>query len=230
MVRILYNNNYDSDNFPSRFENGEAEKILIKDYTRFERGEPAYLLNIDNYPIEPLDIIKIFKCYRRKGEECYMVHAGIYLGRNNNNRHKICHVLAENNGVVRIDDWQKFIGSSNLRVDKIFRYRLTANNDNALSKESEEIRRHIAKCKEGSDKYFSNDGFGGFSIKDEPTNNCEQFVNRCVFSLDFSELVDSIYNRREEKILDLNTRTQNEDRIDNLTELEARIEVIINNN
>jgi len=65
-------------------------------------------------------------------------------------------------------------------------------------KNSEMVVEHIAKCAEGSNRYF--DEFGEFSIEeklDKKANNCECLVNRCVLGLSFSELADYRKKRPE---------------------------------
>jgi hypothetical protein len=73
-------------------------------------------------------------------------------------------------------------------------------------KRTEEIIKHIANCVEGEENYYSHSNLkkgGPFRIKKrdgyENSNNCENFVNRCVLGLDFSELGEK---KAEEKIQD----------------------------
>jgi len=64
---------------------------------------------------------------------------------------------------------------------------------------------------EGEENYFSRSNLkkGPFRIKKrdeyESSNNCENFVNRCVFGLDFSELGEK---KAEEKIQGYERKTE----------------------
>jgi len=92
VLKVYYNDNYSSNDFPSKFKSenneGEVRRIEVPFYSA--KSDP------DAY-FKPLDIAKIFKEYTgKKGERRYMVHACVYLG----NR-QICH--ARSNNRVEID-------------------------------------------------------------------------------------------------------------------------------
>ncbi|CAI2186599.1 19932_t:CDS:2 [Funneliformis geosporum] len=78
-------------------------------------------------------------------------------------------------------------------------------------KKTDEIIKHIANCVEGEENYYSRSNLkkGPFRIKKrdgyENSNNCENFVNRCVLGLDFSELGEK---KAEEKIQGYKRKTE----------------------
>ena len=60
-------------------------------------------------------------------------------------------------------------------------------------KKTDEIIKHIANCVEKNETYYSREKKGNFDIY---VNNCENFTNRCVIGLDFSQLTE----RKNEEI------------------------------
>jgi hypothetical protein len=124
-----------------------------------------------------------------------MVHACVYLGDK-----KVCHVLSEGGGKVKIESWDSFL--SVISADKIIRYHPVI-----PFKKTDIIIRHIAKSIEGKTNYFLpgvKNRDGSFSLwntgnartkslfddKGDGSNNCENFTNACVLGLNFSELAD----------------------------------------
>ena len=124
----------------------------------------------DDY-FKPLDIAMI--C--REG----MVHSCIYLGNN-----KICHALSGNQ--VRIENWNDFFILTG--ANKMLRYHPVI-----AFKKTNEIIEHIANCVEGQETYYSPRKKRDFNIYD---NNCENFTNRCVLGINFSQLTE---RKNEEK-------------------------------
>jgi len=60
-------------------------------------------------------------------------------------------------------------------------------------KKTNEIIEHIANCVEGQETYYSPRKKRDFNIYD---NNCENFTNRCVLGINFSQLTE---RKNEEK-------------------------------
>jgi hypothetical protein len=120
--------------------------------------------NPDNY-IKPLDIVK------RINRD--MVHTGIYLG-----DRKVAH--AKGNNRVEIDNWDEFFNVGIGYSDKLLCYHPVI-----AFKKPRKIIEHIAKTVSERENYFC--AKGNFSIE---KNNCENFANRCVLGLNFSELAD----------------------------------------
>jgi len=61
-------------------------------------------------------------------------------------------------------------------------------------KRTDEIIKHIANCVEGQETYYSPRKKNYFSIND---NNCENFTNRCVLGLDFSQLAETKKEKKD---------------------------------
>src|SRR5205085_12271601 len=55
-------------------------------------------------------------------------------------------------------------------------------------KKTDEIIKHIANCVKGQETYYSREKKSRFSIDD---NNCENFTNRCVLGINFSQLAET---------------------------------------
>jgi len=174
-ANVRYEKNYDSIYYPMMFPFGIRHELPFYDAK----------INPDQY-IKPLDIVLITK------REQEMVHACIYLGDK-----KVCHVLGEYGGTVKIDDWDNFLEVIKTH-DKIIRYHPTI-----PFKRPEIIIRHIAKSLEGRSNYF-NPGLKSGSFRvwrniSGNSNNCENFTNACVLGLNFSELDDR--SNQEEEIM-----------------------------
>lgn len=77
-LKILYNSDYSSNDFPAKFENEEVKKICCKKHfvKKSNSNELAEIKeNPDNH-IQPLDIVKIFKIYiKANSKQDYWVHA-----------------------------------------------------------------------------------------------------------------------------------------------------------
>jgi len=197
-LKIFYNDDYLNDDFLSKFENEKIEKILV--YSSRREDDIQETLN----SIRPLDIVKIFKGRKkaRTKKFSYTVHAGIYLGKDEEEKHKFCHANSAN--WIEICNWEIFSCKTS-PVTKIICYRPVT-----IFKNREKIIKHIAKCiigeVNGRKRYFDNDYFGEFYLglsreTQKETNNCECFANRCVLGLDFSEL---FFHRRKEEEPDNN--------------------------
>jgi hypothetical protein len=173
-LTIRYDDNYYSSNFPSYYKDGEVKRIEVPFYSA-KSNPDAYF--------KPLDIVKVFENLYRTGPAPYMVHGCLYLVGNK----MVAHALGSG---VKIESWDEFfrvLGSA----DKMLRYHPIV-----AFKRPEKIIEHIAKCIEGSDRYFGIKGKFSVSGRDEiRANNCECFVNRTVLGLNFSELVDRRKNK-----------------------------------
>jgi len=174
-LKIFYDDNYHSSNFPSYYDKGEVKRIEV--YFNGAKNNP------DSY-FKPLDIAKVFKSQSSStGTAPYIVHGCVYLGNK-----QVAHALGGN--VVKIDSWDGFLSVLG-GTDKMLRYHPVV-----AFKRPEKIIEHIAKVIEGKDRYFAIKGKFSVSGGDETlANNCESFVNRVVLGLNFSELV----TRRKEK-------------------------------
>src|SRR5438132_11847204 len=61
-------------------------------------------------------------------------------------------------------------------------------------KKTDEIIKHIANCAEKQETYYSPRKKRDFSIYD---NNCENFTNRCVLGINFSQLAETKKEKKD---------------------------------
>jgi len=178
-LNVIYFDDYNSPAFPVSYgyENEKIKRIEV-DFNSARWNPDAHF--------KPLDIAMVFNNE--------WVHACVYLGWDrDNNEYKVCHARYDsslNKDLVRIESWEKFLfGVITPYQRKIIRYHPVI-----AFKKTDEIIKHIAKCVEGEENYYSRSNLkkGPFRIRSygnyENSNNCENFTNRCVLGLDFSEL------------------------------------------
>lgn len=162
-LEINYHDDYNNWFFPVRYGFSMANEEIKRIEVDFNAAEK----DPDKH-FKPLDIVMIFNSE--------WVHTCIYLGNK-----QICHARPGNR--VMIEDWKKFLFEPITPYKKkMLRYHPVI-----AFKKPNEIIKHIANCVEKQETYFSSEKKGNFDIE---KNNCENFTNRCVFGLNFSELAE----------------------------------------
>lgn len=190
--QVSYFDDYFSSLFPVKYGGYGSEEVK-----RIEVDFNSARRNPDDY-FKPLDIVMICR-------EGGMVHACIYLGSG-----KICHAL--NGNQVKIENWNNFFILTG--ANKMLRYHPVI-----AFKKTDEIIKHIANCAEKQETYYSREKKGDFSIY---KNNCENFTNRCVLGIDFSQLAETKKEKKDgtprKRELDIEEQlNKTKEKLDNLT-------------
>ncbi|KLL04184.1 MAG: hypothetical protein MRECE_2c069 [Mycoplasmataceae bacterium CE_OT135] len=129
---------------------------------------------------KPLDIVRIKNFLGLDDNFSFgYSHAGVYLGKDKNGKHKVAQVTKENNG-LNIADWEELFSDKTLHKS----YGLSRYHVFIPYKKPRIIRKHIARA------YSSGEYNGAYALLFFTDNyekgNCQQFANRAVLGLNIT--------------------------------------------
>ena len=165
---------YDCANVYKFFSNIVTDPYVI-------RIDLPHSHSVENY-LRPLDVVW---AKRRGGFGVPYYHVGIYLGKGNEGKSRMCH-LNDNEG-VKITDWEIFLGTSS--CEKLIGYHPVI-----PFKHYKKIAKQIAAT---VDANWRN---GNYSLL---SRNCEHFANMIVYGINHSEQVSGLQHAWNDETINL---------------------------